>query len=172
MIISIIIICLVGTLLHFLYELTGHNKIVALFAAVNESTWEHIKIALTPLLVWSLYDGYIFGVNPNYFIAKSISLLTIIIVIPLIFYTYTYFTKKAILPIDIITFYVAITLAQMMFYYIIGLKPLGYNLEYVGVVLLFIIFGFYMIATIEPVENFLFKDPISKRYGKEGHTEL
>ena len=56
--ISIIIICVVGTLLHFLYEFSGHNKVVALFAAVNESTWEHIKIALTPMIFYSLYDGY------------------------------------------------------------------------------------------------------------------
>lgn len=46
--IGFIVISIVGTLLHFLYEMSGHNKIVAIFAAVNESTWEHIKIALTP----------------------------------------------------------------------------------------------------------------------------
>lgn len=41
--ISILIISVIGTLLHFLYEISHHNKYVALFAAVNESTWEHIK---------------------------------------------------------------------------------------------------------------------------------
>ena len=47
-IISIIVISLIGTLSHFLYDISKHNKVVGLFAAVNESTWEHIKIALTP----------------------------------------------------------------------------------------------------------------------------
>lgn len=50
-IIGIIFISIIGTLLHFMYEFSGHNKIVSLFAAVNESTWEHIKIALTPTFI-------------------------------------------------------------------------------------------------------------------------
>lgn len=65
--ISILIISVIGTLLHFLYEISHHNKYVALFAAVNESTWEHIKIALTPTLLWSLYDGFVYGIESNYF---------------------------------------------------------------------------------------------------------
>ena len=58
LIIGIIIISLVGTLSHFLYDLTNHNKLIGIFAAVNESTWEHIKIALTPTLLWGLVDGF------------------------------------------------------------------------------------------------------------------
>ena len=53
-VIAIIFISLIGTLLHFMYEWSGHNKVVSLFAAVNESTWEHIKIALTPSFIWTL----------------------------------------------------------------------------------------------------------------------
>ena len=71
--ISFLVISIVGTLLHFVYEWSNHNKIVSLFAAVNESTWEHIKIALTPMFLWGLYDGYVYGFSPNYFLAKSIS---------------------------------------------------------------------------------------------------
>ena len=41
-----LVIAALGALLHFLYELSGCNKVVAIFAAVNESTWEHIKICL------------------------------------------------------------------------------------------------------------------------------
>lgn len=92
--IGMITISLVGTLLHFMYEVSGHNKFVAIFAAVNESTWEHIKICMTPTILWSLYDGYIYGTNANYFIAKSLSLLMIIFLIPFLFYTYTSFIKK------------------------------------------------------------------------------
>lgn len=93
-VIGIIFISLIGTLLHFMYEWSGHNKVVSLFAAVNESTWEHIKIALTPTFIWTLYDGAVYGLNQNYFIAKTASLLVIILLIPLLFYTYQIFTKK------------------------------------------------------------------------------
>ena len=37
-VIGIIFISLIGTLLHFMYEWSGHNKVVSLFAAINEST--------------------------------------------------------------------------------------------------------------------------------------
>ena len=58
--IGIIFISMFGTLLHFLYEIRKHNKLVAVFSAVNESTWEHIKIGMTPTIIWSLYYIYIF----------------------------------------------------------------------------------------------------------------
>ena len=102
---SIIIISILGTLFHFLYDISKHNKVVGLFAAVNESTWEHIKIALTPTILWSIYDGYIYGRNPNYFTAKLSSLLILITFIPTIFYLYKYFTNKPIIIVDILIFY-------------------------------------------------------------------
>ena len=34
------------------------------------------------------------------------------------------------------------------------------------------IFGGYMIHTLSPAESFLFKDPISNKYGYKGHTEI
>ena len=172
MIFSIIIISLIGTFAHFLYDLTNHNKVVGLFMAVNESTWEHIKIALTPTFLWSLYDGFVYGVNDNYFLAKLLSLLVLIIVIPLVFYTYKFFLKKSILVIDILLFYVSIILSQMMFYYVIDLESLGFIVSYLSCIGVFILFGFYMVLTLLPIKSFLFKDPISNKYGFSGHTEI
>ena len=80
-VIGIFFVAIIGTLLHFIYEWSNHNKVVSLFAAVNESTWEHIKIALTPTFIWSLYDGAVYGLNANYFVAKTISVLVITIII-------------------------------------------------------------------------------------------
>jgi len=37
---------IVGSLLHFAFDWTGHNRWAAIFSAVNESYWEHIKIAI------------------------------------------------------------------------------------------------------------------------------
>ena len=73
---SIIVISVIGTLSHFLYDFSNQNKIIGIFTSVNESTWEHIKIALTPTIFWSLIDGIIYGTNPNYFFSKCISLLS------------------------------------------------------------------------------------------------
>lgn len=168
---AVIVISVLGTFAHFLYEISGHNKFIALFAAVNESTWEHIKIALTPSLLWGLHDGFVYGAEPNYFPAKTLSLLTIIITIPAVFYAFKAIFKKAVFWFDILLFYGAIICSQLVFRYIIDLSPMGFTLEYLGTVGLFIIFGSYMVLTLQPLENFVFQDPITKKYGKEGHTE-
>lgn len=45
----------IGTLLHFVYEWSGNNSIVRLFAPWNESTWEHMKLLFFPMLVLVLF---------------------------------------------------------------------------------------------------------------------
>ena len=170
-IISSIVIALVGTLAHFLYDLTNHNKFIGLFTAVNESTWEHIKIALTPILLCGLYDGFVYGENPNYFLAKFVSLITPIIVIPCIFYGYKAISKKPILFVDILTFYAVIFLSQFLFKTIIEAPAIPYVCGYLSTIGVFVIFGAYATLTFMPLKMFLFKDPISKKYGVEAHTE-
>ena len=170
LILSIIIISIIGTLSHFLYDISNHNKIIGLFTSVNESTWEHIKIALTPTIFWSLIDGYIYGSNPNYFMAKSLSLITIILLIPIMFYTHKYITNKNIFLFDIISFYIVIIFSQLMFYFIINLNPISFLLIYLSCLSLFIIFGSYLLLTLLPLKNFIFKDPITNKYGFKAHS--
>lgn len=43
------ILFLTGSLLHFAYELSGKNILIALIAPVNESVWEHSKMVLWPV---------------------------------------------------------------------------------------------------------------------------
>ena len=113
--ISIIVIFSIGCLAHFLYDIFKGPKALGLFTAINESTWEHIKIAITPTLLWCLVDGFFYGNNPNYVTAKLASLLMLTFFIPFVFYSYTRFSKKPILFIDIVTFATAIIIAQFTF---------------------------------------------------------
>ena len=169
---SIIVISAAGTLAHFLYDLTGEHRPVGLFTAVNESTWEHIKIAITPTLLWGLYDGYYYGENPNYFCAKLTSLLVLTVFIPAVFYTYQKFTRKPILFIDITTFFTAIILSQATFYAIISLAPMRHAFTYLSCIGLFIFFGCYMTLTLAPLKAPIFKDPITGKYGFRAHRNF
>lgn len=45
---------LLGSLLHFVFDWTGHNRFAAIFSAVDESYWEHIKIAVWPVALVQL----------------------------------------------------------------------------------------------------------------------
>ena len=169
---SVIFIPVLGALAHFLYDWTHHNRTIGLFTAVNESTWEHIKIALTATFIWSLFDGFFYGSDPNYFSAKLISLLVITITIPAIFYSYRHFTKKSILLIDIALFYLAILLGQLSFFAILFLPNAPYFLQYLSCIGLFIFFGCYMTLTLAPLHTFLFQDPINGKYGFRAHQHL
>lgn len=171
LIISIVIISIVGTLSHFLYDLSNHNKFVGIFAAVNESTWEHIKIALTPTILWSLIDGYIYGIEDNYFLAKLVSLIVIIILMPILFYGHKWVAKKDYFVFDIATFYIVIIASQLSFYFLIQIDPIDFYFRYLSCVGVFIIFGCYMVLTLLPLKNFIFKDPLTNKYGYQAHSE-
>lgn len=170
--ISVIAIFALGTLAHFLYDLSHENKILGLFTAVNESTWEHVKIAITPTLIWSLVDGYLYGNNPNYFTAKLSSLLILTFFIPFVFYSYTRLSKKPILPVDILTFLAAIILAQFTFTIIINQPALPHLITYISTIGLFAFFGAYMTLTLMPLRQIIFKDPITGQYGFRAHRNF
>ena len=53
-------ISILGTLLHFTYEWSQNNAIVGLFSAVNESTWEHLKLLFFPMLFLTLFELFFF----------------------------------------------------------------------------------------------------------------
>ena len=127
---------------------------------------------MSATIIWSLFDGYVFGMNPNYFIAKSLSILTIMILIPILFYTYTAFTKKSILAVDVICFYITVIVSQLVFKYIISINSLPFTYTYLSIILLAVEFASYMFLTFQPLNNFIFKDPISHKYGLKGHTEM
>lgn len=69
---------LIGSGLHFIYDLAKHHKGVALFGAVNESYWEHIKIAFWPVFLLAVIEFVLGGWKVGSFIpAKTIALYTI-----------------------------------------------------------------------------------------------
>ena len=171
MIISIIVISVIGTVSHFSYDIFKQNKIVGLFGAVNESTWEHIKIALTATILWSVVDGYFYGVNSNYFLAKLVSLITVIILMPVLYYGYKYLFNKDNFIVNILIFYIVIISSQYLFTYIINISSISYFFQYLSCLGTFVIFAFYMVLTLMPIKNFLFKDPITNKYGFNGHTD-
>ena len=59
-VVGFFVISIIGTILHFTYELSGGNLIVATFSAVNESVWEHLKIAVMPVFIWTIIELFVF----------------------------------------------------------------------------------------------------------------
>ena len=164
-IIGTIFIIVVGSFSHFIYDLSKQNKIVGYFAAVNESTWEHIKLVILPTFLWIgiEYHWYI-GVN-NYFFSRFIGLLLMIVLIPGLFYGYQIVTKKNNGLVNILIFIVSVILGQITFSQLVKINMNSQVLLHIGIVGLISIFLIYMTRTYVPKKNFIFKDPITKKYG-------
>ncbi len=76
-----------GVLLHFLYDWTDSSS-VALFSAVNESTWEHMKLIFFPMLIFAIVQYFFVGKEYEAFwCIKLKGILIGLAMIPILFYT-------------------------------------------------------------------------------------
>ena len=108
-ILAFIIISVMGSLLHFVYDWSGENPIVALFSAVNESVWEHQKLLFVAAAVYSLFEYMIAGRRVyNYPIAAAIGIIAAIVSIITLFYTYSGILGYSVTFIDISLYYIGV----------------------------------------------------------------
>ena len=81
--------CLAGTLLHFVYDWSGKSALVGAFSAVNESTWEHMKLLFVPMFLAALVEMAALGdCFRNFWTAKAAGTLAGLGLIPALYYTY------------------------------------------------------------------------------------
>ena len=79
-----------GTLLHFLFDWTGGNVAAALFSAVNESIWEHMKLLFYPMVVFAVAECFAWGREATgFWCVKLVGILIGLVLIPVVYYTYT-----------------------------------------------------------------------------------
>lgn len=159
-------IFLLGALFHFIYEMSGYLKPIAVIGAVNESTWEHIKIGFWPAFIFGIIEFFSFGRKIKAFLfAKSISYLVIAFLIPGLFYLYIFITGENNLAVDILIFLIAIIVAQLASYKIISGRRYHAWMQVIGIILLIIEVLAFSLLTYYPPRFELFRDPI---YGKFG----
>ena len=80
---------LLGPWLHFAYDWSGGNRIIAAFSAVNESIWEHMKILFWPLLLLAAAELPVFVKHYRNFLAiKATAIISALALIPVLYYTY------------------------------------------------------------------------------------
>lgn len=89
-IIRYLFVVLLGIFLHFAYQLSGENLIVGLFATVNESIWEHLKLVFYPMLVLTLWDLFTTQSNDSQFlVSRTKGTLAGIVFVIVVYYTVT-----------------------------------------------------------------------------------
>ena len=164
-IITVIVCIILGTLLHFTYEWSGENMLVGLFSAVNESTWEHLKLAFFPMLLMAIIGYFIIGKRTNnYWFSQALGILTAMSFITTFFYTYRGILGINIDALNIGSFIVAILLGGFVSYKVLASRRI-YNAELVSIVFLIILLLSFILYTFEPPQIALFENPLTGEYG-------
>lgn len=162
-------IIVIGSFLHFVFELSKFSYAVAPIGAVNESVWEHLKLGFWPAFLFALIEYPVFKDKiPHFFMAKTLGILTIPVSIILFFYGYTAILGENVLMIDILIFMVAVAIGQGVSLTLLksSYSP-KWNWIFVGVLLLA---GMFVVFTFYPPHIFLFQDPITGGYGIVKHS--
>lgn len=115
--VGIVFIILIGATLHFAFEWSGYWRPIAWLAAVNESVWEHLKLAFWPAVAFALAEYLAFGSRmPGFWAAKGIGIALMPTVIVGLFYAYTTILGDSFLPADILIFVAAVAIGQRVSY--------------------------------------------------------
>ncbi len=165
-IIGFFVISIVGTLLHFSFEFFNNNLFVATFSAVNESVWEHIKIAVMPTFAWTIVELIVLKYRQdNLWSSLIVKIITIITTITVGFYGYTAILGHHILWVDIVLFFISILLGQIFAYKEIKSKKSKSLYEEISMYLVLIIFLMFVFFTFLPPKLEIFRDEVTSTYG-------
>lgn len=108
-------ISVLGVLLHFTYEWSNQNPVVGLFSAVNESTWEHLKLLFFPMLLLTISELLFMRskLPDNYLQARTLGILCGMLFIITAFYTFWGVIGKAVEFINIAIYFLGVIVALL-----------------------------------------------------------
>lgn len=158
---------LVGTLLHFVYDWSDGSRVAAAFSAVNESTWEHMKLLFLPYFVFAVVEFIVFSeAFRNFFAVKAASILLGLVSIPALFYTLTGMFGKLPDWVNITIFFLADALLYFVSYRLLTDGALrGGAMQLTGFALLWALLFAFVWFTYRTPHLPLFLDPVSGCYG-------
>lgn len=164
-IIGALFIIFVGTSMHFFYEASGYNYFVGSFSPVNESVWEHLKMAFFPSILWILIElTQLRKTINNYFVSKALGTYTMVFLIPLIYYIYNAFMEDNII-IDIGSFFAAVIIGQIASYLLFNRTKKSTVQQYIAVIAIVLLALMFIVFTFYPPHLTVFQDPNTGQYG-------
>ena len=156
-----------GPLLHFLYEWTGESLPVAAIAAVNESTWEHMKILFVPLFVFSVVQMcFLSSAYPNFLAVRAASALTGLLLIPTLFYTYSGILGTSFSWVNVAIFYLADLGMFLLDFRLLrsGRMSAAWQ-QVVGLMVLWGLMFCFVWCTFRPPQLGLWQQPLTECFG-------
>ncbi len=167
-----VLIC--GSLLHFAFELSGFWKPVALVAAVNESTWEHLKMVFWPGLVFFIAQYYFLRnmeCTNRYWCAKAVCLLLMPLIIAVGWYAAIGLLGENNFTVNIILFVGAIIIGQLVSYLILTSKISTSISQKRSIIIILLLTLTFATLTYLPPRMFLFEHMDLENTGQYGILE-
>ncbi len=154
-----------GTILHFLYDWLGESVWIAPFSAVNESTWEHMKLLFWPMLLYAIAQSFFFRERKDFWCIKLKGTLLGLVLIPIIFYTYNGVIGRSPDWFNIAIFFISAAIA-----YISETRKFNSDKRCriprkFALVTLTVIATMFVAFTFATPELNIFRDPITGNYG-------
>lgn len=151
--------------LHFVYD-KFPSFITSIFAPINESIWEHMKILFGSIIISGVIQKIIVLKKKldfnnicfsNFIGAISSIPIFLIIFLPI------YIIIGENFPITIFIMFITIVLAEVIAYKIMNKDNLGF--ENITIILVIIVYVIFTILSYYPIKSGIFIDPISKTCG-------
>ena len=141
-------VILLGTILFFAYELSGENLIVGLFAPVNNSVWETLKLIFFPLLILTLWDLFLsYRNNVAFLPARTTGILAGITFYVVVFYTITGIIGTVFFWLAVAIYLLSIAYAFWVEKKVCGkIKPLNTTISIIILIVLVILFVVFTLA--------------------------
>ena len=157
----------VGSLLHFVYEWSGGSLAAAVISAVNESTWEHMKLLFVPIFLFSVVQACVLGKDyPNFLAVRAVSILVGLLLIPVLYYTYTGVWGQMRDWANIAVFFLAALGAFLQDFYLLRRNRLSAPWQQVlGLIVLWALAFCFVWCTFRPPHIALWRDPLTGTYG-------
>ena len=156
----------VGTFLHFLFDLSGQSIFAALFSAVNESIWEHMKLLFYPMLLFALIENHFWRkAIPQFWCNKLAGFLLSLVLIPVLYYSYTGILGISADWFNITIFFIAAGVSFWLETKRFQQEKLCRIPEKAAFSIIVLIAVLFTVLTFFPPHIPFFKDPITGTYG-------
>lgn len=156
-----------GTALHFFYDWTARAAWAAVVSAVNESIWEHMKLLVVPVFLFTVAQVCAAGQrHPNLLAVRAVTAVLATASIPVMYYTYTGALGVQSMWADILIFFLADGLLFWLDFRLLRRGALGAGWQQIaGLAVLWGLLFAFVWCTFRPPALPLFQDPVTGQYG-------
>ncbi len=162
---AFLVIGVLGAISHFVFEWSGENRLIGYFFAVNESTWEHLKLLFFPTVLYSFIEyTFVKREIKNYIPAVVISVISGMLTIVILFYTYQGIIGQNIDFLNIAIYYIGLIVMIIIKSKIIDSEILSDRTWPLIFLLIAILIAFmFVLFTYNPPKLNIFAEPMIEK---------